>query len=89
MEQQTEYIHTFSELEGLQSAHQLTYRIRPQNGGWYFELEQCTKTECQQEALLLRCPEQAAHHLVRFLYENAVPLESWQDVVADAIPNIM
>ncbi len=89
MEEQNEYIRTFSEIEGLQPAYRLTYRIRPQNGEWRLEVEKRTKTAQRKEAILLCCPEQAAHHLVRFLYENAVPMESWQDIVADAVPNIM
>lgn len=89
MEQQTEYIRTFSELEGLQAAHQLTYRIRPQNEGWRFELEKSTKTEREQEAFVLRCPKKAAYELIRFLYENAVPLESWQDILEDAITRVL
>ncbi len=85
MEQRTEYIRTFSALEGLQNAHQLSYRMRRQDDAWRLELETRTKTSRQSEALLLRCPEQTAHDL--FLYENSIPLENWRDVVAEAVSN--
>ena len=74
--------HSFSDLEPLQQAHTVRYgcsysgslcEITAQEGTRF---EKCIVPICGQKAELL----------VRFLCENAVTMENWQDVVMDAVP---
>ncbi len=81
-----EYTRSFSELGELQDAHQITYQVQPQDDLWKVSLQCIEAKESHTDQMLLNCGEQVAYTLVRFLYENAIPFESWRDVVADMMP---
>lgn len=70
--------HSFSDLGILQKAHTVRYGCV---GG-----DQCdisVQEGALKESCRVKLCRQKAELLVRFLYENAVTLENWQDVVAD------
>ena len=79
------YIHTYSELEGLQHAHSLVYCGALSAQGVVMELwhEQDGQVRCSA----VRLPEGSfarAMQLLRYLCENSIGLEQWLDVLDDA-----
>ena len=78
------YIHTYSELEGLQHAHSLVYCGALSAQGVVMELrhEQDGRMRCSA----VRLPEGSfarAMQLLRYLCENSVGLEQWLEVLED------
>ena len=78
------YIHTYSELEGLQHAHSLVYCGALSAQGVVMELrhEQDGRVRCSA----VRLPEGSfarAMQLLRYLCENSVGLEQWLEVLED------
>ena len=78
------YIHTYSELEGLQHAHSLVYCGALSTQGVVMELrhEQDGRVRCSA----VRLPEGSfarAMQLLRYLCENGVGPEQWLEVLED------
>ena len=78
------YIHTYSELEGLQHAHSLVYCGALSAQGVVMELrhEQDGRVRCSA----VRLPEGSfarAMQLLRYLCENGVGPEQWLEVLED------
>ena len=78
------YIHTYSELEGLQHAHSLVYCGALSAQGVVMELrhEQDGQVRCSA----VRLPEGSfarAMQLLRYLCENGVGPEQWLEVLED------
>ena len=78
------YIHTYSELEGLQHAHSLVYCGALSAQGVVMELrhEQDGRMRCSA----VRLPEGSfarAMQLLRYLCENGVGPEQWLEVLED------
>lgn len=76
----------FSELGRLQHAMIMGYGLRWREKTAVFEL-QCTQdanTEVQSQAVRGINPEQAGQ-ILRFLYENAVPMENWKDILQELV----
>lgn len=76
----------FTALPGIQEAHRLYYRLYPNETQWQVELEYQDSVHCRSEFFALRCVEQKAEDLLRFLYENAVPPESARALAEDTMP---
>lgn len=75
----------FSHLGRFQQAHTLCYALRQEDDRRLtisLTQTQDTQKETERIALMDWRPEEAGL-LLRYLYENAVPMENWQDVVAD------
>lgn len=71
--------HSFSDLGPLQQAHTIRYACSGKGQSCEITVQDGACTErCS-----LRLGRKHAEMLVRFLYENAVMLENWRDVVAD------
>lgn len=78
------YVHTYSEIEGLQQAHTLTYCADNSSRGVVLELVARQGSEEQRAAVL--CPELSFSRgvqLLRYLYENGIGLSGWLDVLED------
>ena len=81
------YVRKFSALESMQAAHQIHYCLIQAENGWKMQLRQLhTKTGLRAEQVLLHCSSRMAYDVLRFLYENAIPLENWKDVLEDLLP---
>ncbi len=74
----------FSHLGRFQQAHTLCYALDRQEERLAVRLT-CTRQKEQetQQISLVDWTLEEARLLVRYLYENAVPMENWQDVVTD------
>lgn len=84
---QIEYIRKFSALGKLQAAHWIRYQLNLKGDCWEIRLEESNgKTIDRSEGISLDCEGTMAYNLLRFLYENAIPLESWLDVAEDLVP---
>lgn len=86
-QQQAEYTRAFSDLGTLQTAHQVKYRLKEDGNLWEIQLEDNSKRENKADGLLLDCSERMAYNVLRFLYENAVQLDGWRDIVMDLVPS--
>ena len=78
------YIHTYSELEGLQHAHSLVYCGALSAQGVVMELRHEQDGRVRRSAV--RLPEGSfarAMQLLRYLCENSVGLEQWLEVLED------
>ena len=74
----------FSHLGRFQQAYTLCYALLQEDTKLTVSLTrtQDTRQQTQKISLVGWEPEEA-RMLLRYLYENAVPMENWQDVVAD------
>ena len=77
------YIHTYSELEGLQHAHSLVYCGALSAQGVVMELRHEQDGRVRRSAVLLQNSFARAMQLLRYLCENSVGLEQWLEVLAD------
>ena len=79
------YTRTYSELEGLQTAHTVLYTAAALPQGVVMEL--CCKQSGQVRRSAVLCPGirfARAMELLRYLSENSVGLDAWQAVLEDA-----
>lgn len=74
----------FSHLGKFQQAYTLCYSLQTGEQGLTVSVTktQDAQQETQKITLVSWQPEEAKL-LVRYLYENAIPMENWQDIVAD------
>ncbi len=70
----------------LQCAHTLHYCIRETTDGWLLTLRKEAQEGSESETVRLLTSAEAVKALQIYLYENAVSLEVWQDVLADILP---
>ncbi len=80
-----ERINCFSELGGLQKAMTLRYVGQELPDG--FELRVCKEQEGlqrEERCFLQGVSRESGEMLLQFLYENAVPIENWKDVLQEA-----
>ena len=75
---------SFSKLGKLQRAHTIRYCCHCVPQGSEISLQEGHLTECHTLAL----DKERANLLVRFLYENAVPMETWRDVVEELLSRV-
>lgn len=80
-----EFMKGFSSLGALQKHATITYSCKKQGLQEYCF---CLKRECEgavdEESMVVHhLKEHQALCLIQFLYENAVPLENWRDVVKE------
>lgn len=74
----------FSHLGRFQQAHTLCYALDRQEERLAVRLTRTRQKEQEtQQISLVNWTLEEARLLVRYLYENAVPMENWQDVVTD------
>ncbi len=84
---QIEYVRKFSALGKLQMAHWIRYQLNRTDDCWEIRLEQSDgKTMGRSEGMELDCSGMMAYNILRFLYENAIPMENWLDVAEDLVP---
>lgn len=76
----------FSEIEGLQSAHTLSYALEADAaGGSVLTVSRFGSRERSIRQRVSARPEQASR-LLQFFFENAVQPEHWPDLLADYCP---
>ena len=81
------YVREFSALGSMQAEHWIHYCLAWADGAWQMQLRQLYPNKGpQSEQVFLQCSGTMAYHVLRFLYENAVPLENWKDVLEDLLP---
>lgn len=81
----SEWVRQFSDLGQLQKP--MTLRYHGEEGPDGFDVCLCREENGgrREEHVLLRdVGGEAGERLVRFLYENAVPIENWTDVLQEA-----
>lgn len=76
-------VREFSTLEPYQSAHTLIYSLEPDKEGCWLSVC-CRRPDGSEykERAWVTAPEETCWDLLRFLYENSVQLELWQDAVS-------
>lgn len=79
-------VQEFSALGELQQAHTLQYRLKRLPQGWMLTLTHTAREHVRQESVRVDVCSTLARELHRYLYENAVSLEIWRDVLADLVP---
>lgn len=77
-------VREFSDLGCYQRQHSIRYAVEPAEDRLCLTLQkvQDDKTEIQKLMLPTLSPEQG-RQLVIFMYENAIPIENWKDVLND------
>ena len=76
----------FSEILPLQKACQLCYEAEKGPGGQTRFVLSCSGDRAEREELCLRgLGEECAAQLVRFLYENAVLLANWKEILTQSL----
>ena len=84
---QVEYVRSFSALGKLQKAHSVRYRLRQESDCCQLSLEQTEPdAHVRSEKMLLYCSGEAGHKMLVFLYENAVHMENWKELVTELLP---
>ncbi|MEE0801603.1 MAG: hypothetical protein U0L91_10050 [Gemmiger sp.] len=83
------YTRTFSQIEGLQTAHQVQYLLYSGKTGLRLEVRKTGQHPNRAWRKLPRGTEGFARRLMQFLYENAVPAELAGDVVDDCWTDVM
>lgn len=87
---QVEWNRQFSTLGTLQVAHSVQYQLNQTEDGWEIQLAESTEEGAvRSQRMQLECTGVIAYELLRFLYENAISLDSWQDVLEDTVPEAM
>lgn len=84
-ERSKERVASFSDLGRLQRAMTLRYSGQELLDG--FEVRVCKEQEGRQReerCLLQGVSSESGEMLLQFLYENAVPIEHWKDVLQEA-----
>ncbi len=76
------YVRAFSDLGEFQQAYEISYQLQKQGVDFMLEVRQKNASE-RAERVLLQLPEEKAMQVLTMLYENAVPLEIWKDVLQD------
>ena len=76
----------FSEIGSLQVQHTITYCLQEVKNFWILTVSQQKSNQCRTESVKLSLDREHALQLRDYLYENAVLIESWQDIIADVLP---
>ncbi len=76
------YLRVFSELGEFQKAHTITYQLKPHKNGYAFVVERQAET-VYTEQITAKIAKAKAEQLLALLYENAVSIEIWRDVLAE------
>ncbi len=76
------YLRVFSELGDFQKAHTITYQLKSHKNGYAFVLKQQTET-LHTDQITVKIAKAKAEQLLALLYENAVSIEIWRDVLAE------
>lgn len=81
----SERICRLSDLGRLQKAATLRYDGEERPGGFELRLSREQEGTLQEERVFLHgASEKEGECLLQFLYENAVPIENWKDVLQEA-----
>jgi len=82
----TELVRSFSALGPYQAAHTLTYTGRAGADGFVLSVRRdAVAAPGCCETVRLSVPPPQGELLLRFLYENCVPLQNWRDVLAELL----
>lgn len=79
-----QFIHSYSDIEGLQSAYQITYAVKMTPNGALLTIQ--SKKNSSATSLVCLCPYLdfcKAECVARYLYENSVSVYLCQDVLRD------
>lgn len=80
----TEYIHQYSEIEGLQSKKTITYLMETLNEGVKLTVILTKDKFVNKESCVCRNIDcQRGMNILKFLYENSVEINNWLDVLYD------
>ena len=77
---------SFSTLGSYQLAHQITYETRQTSIGQHLSLSKESASGVSAESVLAIISPNEAEDLIRYLYENSIPIENWRDIVEDILP---
>ena len=80
----------FSEIAPLQKAHRLIYEAeqREPGGNVCFRVSHRGEKVLKEELWVSGIEEETALKVMRYLWENAVPTETWKEVLADTLAQI-
>lgn len=83
--EQWSFTRAFSPLGKLQMEYFIKYSCKKTESGSYCFTVNRTGDECIEEDSLTiqNITAMQAHQMVQYLFENAVPYESWKDVLAE------
>lgn len=80
------FTRSFSEIEGYQSAHALTYSFEADaDGTTCLTVTRTGASPCRESVRVAAGPEQV-RRMLQFFCENAVQPELWRDLLADLCP---
>lgn len=93
MNELVSYQRNFSELPGLQKAKKLDYVLehRLKEGHILYGIHVTETSQnriVDEKTLFFTCYQQLAEHLLKFLYENAVPTAQCPDIIIDACASL-
>ena len=88
MEQNVPLIRKFSALEPYQEAYTLACSLEPEGPGCWLSVTRTKATAGPADAVRtwVPAPQEECVRLLRFLYENAVQPELWQDTISGWYP---
>ncbi len=80
-------VRNFSTLGTYQKAHSISYNLQKNNDSYIITVCEKQEQNCKEEKSSLQCKvsEKEATAILILLYENAVPITHWQDVVKDLL----
>ena len=83
--QKWEFVRGFSDLGRLQKSATMQYACsRSETGSYRFCLTRsCDGTVRSETAVMDRLHSAQAHQMLQYLYENAIPMENWTDVLEE------
>lgn len=84
-DEQWSFTRAFSALGKLQSEYFLQYSCSKIKTGLYsFKLKrQCRECSKEENAIVQNITGKQAHQIVQYLFENAIPFETWKDVLSE------
>jgi hypothetical protein len=80
------YTKRFSTLGRMQKRHTMIYELEETAGGCVIRVGSIAEGTIRFESRRVSVSNTAAGQMLRYLYENAVPLENWKDVLEDVLP---
>lgn len=81
------YTKRFSTLGRMQKRHTMIYQLEETSGGCVIRVGSIAEGTVRFESRRVSVSGAAAGQMLRYLYENAVPLENWQDVLENVLPS--
>lgn len=73
----------FSDIAPFQKAFRARYVLVLRQGKYVAQLQYCSGKDILAQEAVLDCEQEPARRIVRFLYENAIPMENWKDILCE------